>query len=85
MKRILVLGGTGFVGRHLCKELVRLQHRVTVPTRNASKAGCYILPFLNMVQASIRGCGASGAGSRCGSDRHSPRNSFEFNASMWSW
>lgn len=38
MKNILVLGGTGFVGHHLCKALVGLQHRVTVPTRDTSKA-----------------------------------------------
>ena len=38
MKKILVLGGTGFVGRHLCQELARRQCRVTVPTRNASRA-----------------------------------------------
>jgi uncharacterized protein YbjT (DUF2867 family) len=54
MKNILVLGGTGFVGRHLCKELVRLQYRVTVPTRNVSKAQhVQSLPFLDLVQADV--------------------------------
>lgn len=54
MKKILVLGGTGFVGRHLCKELVRLQYRVTVPTRNVSKAQhVQSLPFLDLVQADV--------------------------------
>lgn len=38
MKNILVLGGTGFVGHHLCRALVRLQHQVTVPTRDTGKA-----------------------------------------------
>jgi NADH dehydrogenase len=37
MKKILVLGGTGFVGHHLCRELLRLEHRVTVPTRDVSR------------------------------------------------
>jgi uncharacterized protein YbjT (DUF2867 family) len=54
MKKILVLGGTGFVGRHLCKELVRLQYRVTVPTRNVSKAqDVQALPLLDLVQADV--------------------------------
>jgi uncharacterized protein YbjT (DUF2867 family) len=54
MKKILVLGGTGFVGRHLCKELVRLQSRVTVPTRNVSKAQAVeSLPLLELVQADV--------------------------------
>ena len=54
MKKILVLGGTGFVGRHLCEELVRLQHRVTVPTRNVSKAqDVRSLPLLDLVQADV--------------------------------
>jgi NADH dehydrogenase len=54
MKKILVLGGTGFVGRHLCKELVRLQCRVTVPTRDASKAkDLQSAPFLELVQADV--------------------------------
>jgi NADH dehydrogenase len=54
MKKILVLGGTGFVGRHLCKELVRLQYRVTVPTRNVSKAqDVRSLPLLDLLQADV--------------------------------
>jgi len=54
MNKILVLGGTGFVGRHLCKELARLQYRVTVPTRNASRAQAgQSLPSLDLVQADV--------------------------------
>ena len=54
MKRVLVLGGTGFVGHHLCKGLVRLQHRVTVPTRDVSRArGFQSLPSLELVQADV--------------------------------
>lgn len=53
-KKILVLGGTGFIGHHLCKELVRLQHRVTVPTRDISKArDVQSLPSLDRVQADV--------------------------------
>lgn len=33
MSNILVLGGTGFVGRHVCESLQRAGHRTTVPTR----------------------------------------------------
>ncbi|HEX5785269.1 MAG TPA: complex I NDUFA9 subunit family protein [Burkholderiaceae bacterium] len=33
MSNILVLGGTGFVGRHVCESLQRAGHRMTVPTR----------------------------------------------------
>jgi NADH dehydrogenase len=54
MQRILVLGGTGFVGRHLCKELTRLQYRVTVPSRNVSKAqDLQGQPFLDLLQADV--------------------------------
>jgi uncharacterized protein YbjT (DUF2867 family) len=52
MKRILVLGGTGFVGRHLCKELARLQYRVTVPTRSKVQP-VQSLPFIELVQADV--------------------------------
>jgi uncharacterized protein YbjT (DUF2867 family) len=54
MKNILVLGGTGFVGHHLCKELFRLQHHVTVPTRDTSKASdLQSLPSIKLVQADV--------------------------------
>jgi uncharacterized protein YbjT (DUF2867 family) len=38
MKKVIVLGGTGFVGRHVCEQLHRLGWRITVPTRRASNA-----------------------------------------------
>lgn len=38
MKNVLVLGGTGFVGRHVCEQLHRLGWRITVPTRRAANA-----------------------------------------------
>jgi uncharacterized protein YbjT (DUF2867 family) len=38
MKNILVLGGTGFVGAHVCEKLVRQGWNVTVPTRRRVNA-----------------------------------------------
>jgi uncharacterized protein YbjT (DUF2867 family) len=35
---IIILGGTGFIGRHLCEKLIRAGHRVTVPTRKLENA-----------------------------------------------
>lgn len=54
MKKILILGGTGFVGRHLCEKLTRLQWRVTVPTRQEGSArGIQMLPSLDVVHADV--------------------------------
>lgn len=54
MKKILVLGGTGFVGRHLCEKLVRLPDGVTVPTRRWENAKPILhLPLLEVLQADI--------------------------------
>jgi NADH dehydrogenase len=36
--RVLVFGGTGFVGRHVCEQLVRAGWQVTVPTRKIGHA-----------------------------------------------
>lgn len=38
MTRVLLLGGTGFVGRHVCEKLARLLWPVTVVTRRSSHA-----------------------------------------------
>jgi uncharacterized protein YbjT (DUF2867 family) len=38
MTNILVLGGTGFVGAHVCEKLVRQGFAVTVPTRKRKRA-----------------------------------------------
>ena len=38
MKNIFVLGGTGFLGAHVCEKLVREGYNVTVPTRRRRNA-----------------------------------------------
>ena len=54
MKRILLLGGTGFVGRHVCEHLARLGWALTVPTRRASNASAVQhLPGLTVLQADV--------------------------------
>lgn len=54
MKRVLVLGGTGFVGRHLCEKLQRAGWQITVPTRRAVNASAVQhLPRLTVVEASV--------------------------------
>jgi len=54
MEPVLVLGGTGFVGRHLCEKLVRAGYPVTVATRAGTQTSpLRCLPRLNLVQANI--------------------------------
>jgi uncharacterized protein YbjT (DUF2867 family) len=54
MEPVLVLGGTGFVGRHLCEKLVRAGYPVTVATRAGTQTSpLRCLPRLNLVQADI--------------------------------
>lgn len=51
MKKILILGGTGFVGRHLCEKLTQVPCRVTVATRRLSNAQhLQMLPLVDVVQ-----------------------------------
>jgi NADH dehydrogenase len=54
MKKVLVLGGTGFVGRHVCEKLVRAHVAVTVPTRRllAAKA-LQTLPLVHVAPVNI--------------------------------
>lgn len=52
--RVLVLGGTGFIGRHVCEQLVRWGCAVTVPTRRAANAvHVQNLPGLTVIEASV--------------------------------
>lgn len=54
MKNVLVLGGTGFVGRTVCEQLHRLGWRVTVPTRRARNASAVQhLPLVTVLEADV--------------------------------
>lgn len=54
MKRILVLGGSGFIGRHVCEKASRLNCRITVPTRRLVNARpVQPLPWVDPVEADI--------------------------------
>jgi uncharacterized protein YbjT (DUF2867 family) len=54
VERVLVLGGSGFIGRHLVAELVRRGLKVTVPSRRRERAKHLILlPTVEVVEADI--------------------------------
>ena len=54
MKRVIVLGGTGFVGRHVCEKLQREGWSTTVPTRRTiNAAAVQHLPRLSVVEANV--------------------------------
>lgn len=51
---IVVLGGTGFVGTHLCSHLIRDGHSVRVLSRNRERAKhLLVLPGLELVDANV--------------------------------
>ncbi len=54
MKNILVLGGTGFVGAHVCNQLVAQGFNVTVPTRRRRNAQhIQHLPSLTVLELNV--------------------------------
>lgn len=52
--RLCVLGGSGFVGTHLCGELVRQGHTLTIPTRVVARARhLQVLPTVRVTRADV--------------------------------
>lgn len=53
---VLILGGSGFIGRALCEELQRAGHRATVPTRRDRQwRGLAPLPAITVVKGDVLG------------------------------
>jgi NADH dehydrogenase len=51
---VLVVGGSGFIGHHVCAELVARGFKVTVPTRRRERAkDLILLPTIDVVQADV--------------------------------
>lgn len=51
---VCVIGGSGFVGRHLCQQLAARGYRVRVPTRDRERAKALILlPTVDVVVADV--------------------------------
>ncbi|GAB4399364.1 MAG: complex I NDUFA9 subunit family protein [Rhodoferax sp.] len=54
MKNIFILGGSGFLGTHVCEKLARQGHRLTVATRRRSNARhIQHLPGLTVVELDV--------------------------------
>ena len=51
---ILILGGSGFVGRAICSKLVAAGHSITVPTRKRDNArALFPLPSVTVIEADV--------------------------------
>lgn len=48
--KVLILGGSGFVGRHVCERLNQLGIKMTVMTRRGDAKSVKHLPFVDVVQ-----------------------------------
>ena len=62
MKKILIFGGTGFVGTQVCEKLNRLQCRVTVATRRGDHARHLLpLPLVDVAEIDLHDSAALAA------------------------
>jgi len=52
-QKILVLGGSGFVGHHVCSRLSLQHHQITVPTRRLPARHIQMMPGVTVVQADV--------------------------------
>ncbi|HET7773786.1 MAG TPA: complex I NDUFA9 subunit family protein [Burkholderiaceae bacterium] len=54
LHKILVIGGSGFIGRHLIARLVEQGHQITVPTRRRDRARhLWLHPKLDVIEADV--------------------------------
>lgn len=54
IEKVCVIGGSGFVGRHLCQQLAARGLRLVVPTRDRERAKALILlPTVDVVEADV--------------------------------
>ena len=54
MKKVLILGGSGFVGAHVCEKLVAHEWHLTVPTRRMANANnLQTLPNLTVLEVDV--------------------------------
>ena len=64
---ILILGGSGFVGRAICSKLVADGHSVTVPTRKRDNArALFPLPSVTVIEADVHDAAALARVARLG-------------------
>jgi uncharacterized protein YbjT (DUF2867 family) len=61
--KIIVLGGSGFIGRHVCEKLIAAGHSVTVPTRNVGQCKhLQMLPGLQLLRCDVHDAAQLAAG-----------------------
>ncbi|AZN37687.1 complex I NDUFA9 subunit family protein [Iodobacter ciconiae] len=55
MSKILLVGGSGFIGKQLAARLTKAGHEVTLPTRHREnkRADLLLLPYLNLLSADV--------------------------------